>query len=838
MDLLSGHGVSDPRQISLVYVPPTPQQTRAVVALAAVLLFGSVALAPFAATPLQQPIVAFVPAIDAVICVTDLLTTILLLIQFSVTRSIALWALACGYLYSAILVTLHAATFPQVLTPAGNIFGGIHTNFKFYLLWHLGLPVALLAYVSLRNVYASATHSQKVTVFIGTLAFVGALVITTTIVGFYLIPSVAPLAGRWMTSIVIALCCATLVALYVFKRSALDQWLMVVLLTMVLELTITALIGGRGPAVASVGFYAGRLFSFLTPTVVLTTTFVDASRLYARLARANVLASIINATQNLSREIELSRLIELLVGIAVQYSGADRGLLILPQDDDYKIRAEARATGDQVTVKTLIASISEVDCPEGVLRTVIRSRRSVVFGGDLDGTEASLISTDRGLRFGQAKSILCSPIEQHGVLRGMLYLEHSAAPHVFTPERVQMVELLASQAAISLENARLYADLKLQVELLQQLPVSTWTLTPDGTPDFVNQVWLGFSGQTPDFVRSHPEAWMVAVHPEDREMAAKRFWQGVNSGQGFAFETRSLRARDRTYRWHLQQAVVLRDNEGNVLKFVGTTTDIDDQKRAEETLRQAQSELAHVARVATLNAMTASIAHEVNQPLSGILTNANTGLRMLSADPPNLAGAVEAARRTIRDANRASDVLKRLREMFSRKEPITGSFDLNDAARDVIAISAGELQRRGARLQTELADDLPSVRGDRVQLQQVILNLILNAADAVAEVEDRPRTLLVKTNLQDDGRVGLAVRDSGVGVDPDTVEKLFGAFYTTKADGMGVGLSICRSIIENHEGRLWGTPNDGPGSTFGFSLPIAVGPFGALHQPAVFAESS
>ena len=193
---------------------------------------------------------------------------------------------------------------------------------------------------------------------------------------------------------------------------------------------------------------------------------------------------------------------------------------------------------------------------------------------------------------------------------------------------------------------------------------------------------------------------MNAIHPEDRETAAKSFWEGVRSGQGFAIETRSLRARDGTYRRHLQQAVVLRDAEGKVLKFVGTTTDIDDQKRAEETLRRAQSDLARVARVATLNAMTASIAHEVNQPLSGILTNANTGLRMLAADPPNLAGAADTLRRTVRDANRASGVIKRLREMFSKKEPIAELVDLNDAARDVVAISV----RRTSEARRALAD--------------------------------------------------------------------------------------------------------------------------------------
>jgi PAS domain S-box-containing protein len=365
------------------------------------------------------------------------------------------------------------------------------------------------------------------------------------------------------------------------------------------------------------------------------------------------------------------------------------------------------------------------------------------------------------------------------------------------------------------------AELQIQVGLLQQLPVSAWTLKPDGTPDFVNQVWLDFSGQSLDYIRSHPEAWMAAIHPEDREAAARTLWEGVRARKGFAFESRSLRAGDGTYRRHLQQAVVLRDADGQVLRFVGTTTDIDDQKRAEETLRQVQADLAHVARVATLNAMTASIAHEVRQPLSGILTNASTGARMLAADPPNLAGAAETIQRTIRDANRASEVLKRLREMFSKKETASEPLDLNSAARDVIALSAGELERSATRLRTEFANDLPPIRGDRVQLQQVILNLLLNAAEAMAAIEDRPRDIVVYTGVHDGGHVELGVRDSGTGLDHIVVEKLFETFYTTKPNGMGVGLSICRSIIESHNGRLWATPNDGPGATFSFSIPRA-----------------
>jgi len=253
--------------------------------------------------------------------------------------------------------------------------------------------------------------------------------------------------------------------------------------------------------------------------------------------------------------------------------------------------------------------------------------------------------------------------------------------------------------------------------------------------------------------------------------------------------------------------------------FMGTIQDVTESKVAEEALNRARSELAHVARVATLNAMTASIAHEVSQPLSGIMTNANTCVRMLAADPPNLAIAAETARRTIRDANRATEVIQRLRAMFSTKTAAMEKADLNELAREVIALSMGELRRAGALLETDFADDLPQVKVDRVQLQQVILNLLLNAADAMSGIEDRPRTLLVRTGLDEAGMVKLLVRDSGTGIDPAIIERLFEAFYTTKAKGMGVGLSISRSIIARHGGRLWAEDNQGPGATFSFCIP-------------------
>ncbi len=531
------------------------------------------------------------------------------------------------------------------------------------------------------------------------------------------------------------------------------------------------------------------------------------------------LATVIRVSEAVSGEIDQERLIAALTRTAIEHAGAERGLLILIRDGEPRIEAEATTGPGKIEVTARhAAAITPSDLPQSVLHYAIRTREHVLLD---DASSDNVFSEDEYLRLKRARSILCLPIVKQKKLVGALYLENNLSPCIFTPDRVAILELLASQASISLENAALYSELQIKVGLLQVLPVSAWTLTPDGTPDFVNNVWLEFADQTPDFVRSHPEAWMTAVHPEDRERAAKIFRDGVRSGQDFAFETRSLRARDGTYRWHLQQAVVLRDKDGKVLKYVGTTTDIDDQKRAEETLRQTQADLAHVARVATLNAMTASIAHEVSQPLSGILTNASTCARMLAADPPNLAGAAETVRRTIRDAKRASEVIQRLRTMFSKRPPSMEPVDLNDAAREVIALSAGELQKARIRLATEFAHDVPRVSADRIQLQQVILNLLLNATDAMAGIEDRARALLIKTDPHRDG-VKLAVRDSGTGVDPATVETLFEPFYTTKTSGMGVGLSICRSIIESYGGRLWAMANDGPGATFFFYLPSSA----------------
>jgi PAS domain S-box-containing protein len=328
------------------------------------------------------------------------------------------------------------------------------------------------------------------------------------------------------------------------------------------------------------------------------------------------------------------------------------------------------------------------------------------------------------------------------------------------------------------------------------------------------------------------------VHPEDRPLLEEMVERGRDGMNDFEWQYRLLMP-DRSIKYLHAVAHATRDQDGQ-LEYIAAVQDVTARRRSEEALAKARAELGKVARVSSLGVLTASIAHEVNQPLSGIITNAGTCLRMLDAEPPNLDGARETVRRTIRDGNRAADVITRLRALFTKEELTLELLDLSEVTREVMALLLSELQRNRVVLQSELAEDLPTITGDRIQLQQVILNLLRNASDAMLDVRDRPRELLVRTEREDGDRVRVSVRDAGVGVDPQSVTKLLDAFYTTKSDGMGIGLSVSRSIIERHHGRLWAEPNDGPGATFSFSIPTgpergtAAAPRGRTHDGQAF----
>jgi PAS domain S-box-containing protein len=367
------------------------------------------------------------------------------------------------------------------------------------------------------------------------------------------------------------------------------------------------------------------------------------------------------------------------------------------------------------------------------------------------------------------------------------------------------------QAEAALQSKERNLDLTLNM-----IPTFIHVLRADGSVLYANRTVLDFHGTTLDEVRN--DYRIRFFHPEDVSRLQEVRREALSSSSAFELEQR-VRDKHGTYRHFLIRYSPLLDEHGKVERWYTAAFDIEDRKQAQEQVEQARTELAHVSRVTTLGALTASIAHEVNQPLAGIITNAATCLRMLNANPPNIEGALATTQRTLRDGNRASEVIKRLRTLYSHKEPKYEPVDLNDAAREVLALSMNELQRGQVTLRTQFDEQLPVVKADRVQLQQVLLNLVLNANDAMREVDDRARDLLIATAREAPNHVRISVRDSGVGIDPQRLEKVFEAFYTTKANGMGIGLSVSRSIIQSHHGRLWASAHDGPGATFSFCIP-------------------
>jgi len=398
-----------------------------------------------------------------------------------------------------------------------------------------------------------------------------------------------------------------------------------------------------------------------------------------------------------------------------------------------------------------------------------------------------------------------------------IYQREPGAP---TPTQLDLIEQFTHLASIAVERAHAEDALRRsQAQLARAQRLSTTgsfsyrAATDDLTLSEETCRICGFDPLMP----VPPGAMRDRIHPDDLPL-----FLGMLRGLGkqFEFDCR-VQLPDGTIKYLQVVADAVRDDAGHLVEWVGAIRDITERKLSEDALHEMRSELAHVTRVASLGALTASIAHEVNQPLSGIVTNASTSLRMLADDPPNVEGARETARRTIRDANRAADVVGRLRALFKKKNRSVECLDLNDATREVLTLLSTEIHRAKATVRTHLSEDLPLVTGDRVQLQQVVLNLMLNALEAMDTVEDRPRQLVIRTECDEGEQVRLTVEDSGPGFDPKNAEKLFDTFYTTKDEGMGIGLSISRSIVENHQGRLWAVCNDGPGATFGFSIPGA-----------------
>jgi PAS domain S-box-containing protein len=348
--------------------------------------------------------------------------------------------------------------------------------------------------------------------------------------------------------------------------------------------------------------------------------------------------------------------------------------------------------------------------------------------------------------------------------------------------------------------------------VIETIPTFAWTALADGYVDFVNRNWLEYTGLSTE--KTVGSGWEAAVHPEDLERHSSGWRACLATGQPFESEVRYQRAADGQYRWFVTRAVPLRDGRGKIIKWYGVSTDIEDGKRAE----QLQADLAHVSRVSTLGELTASLAHEINQPIGAAATNAQACLRFLNRGQPDVPEAREAALEMVKDARRAADIIDRVRSLYRKGSPHQEMVDVNEVIREMVVVLHKEAARYSVDMHTELCENLPSVLADRVQLQQVLMNLMMNGIEAMQDV-GMGGELSVKSQLAEGGQLLISVSDTGVGLPTGKDAEIFNAFFTTKSQGTGLGLAITRSIVESHGGRVWATANSGRGATFQFTLP-------------------
>jgi PAS domain S-box-containing protein len=440
----------------------------------------------------------------------------------------------------------------------------------------------------------------------------------------------------------------------------------------------------------------------------------------------------------------------------------------------------------------------------------MRTQESVILD---DATRPNLFSDDPYFGLRRQRSILCLPLIRQGALVGLLYLENALASHVFTPDRARLLELLGSQAAISLENTRLYSDLQEREAKVRRLVdsniIGICIFDLDRRIVEANDAFLAIVGYDRDDVISG-RLNFTALTPLEWAGAEERLLAELVSTGTWKPSEKDFFRKDGSRVPVLFGGAIFGELRQQGVAFV---VDLSERKRAE-------AELAHANRIATMGQLSASIAHEVNQPIAALLTNAETAVRWLTGRPPNLEKARPLIDRIIGDGKRAADIVSRIRD-FSKKAPARKeALEINEAILEIVGLARVPMSDVGVLARMQLAEGLPNIFGDRVQLQQVVLNLVMNAIEAISEVGEGPRELLITTSKAEADGVLVAVSDSGNGLPDADPERVFEAFYTTKSGGLGMGLSICRSIVQAHGGRLWAKPNEPHGAVFCMMLPV------------------
>ncbi len=533
------------------------------------------------------------------------------------------------------------------------------------------------------------------------------------------------------------------------------------------------------------------------------------------------LATVLRVSQALSGEIVLEKLIDRVMRTAIEQAGAERGLLILSDGGEQRIAAQVTTGRHSMQLRDV--PVSAALLPESVLYQVLRTRESVVLD---DAVAEASFGADPYIRQHRARSILCLPLMNQAKLVGALYLENNLTARVFSPARIAVLRLVASQAAISLENARLYREVAERESKIRRLVdaniIGILFWNADGDILEANDAFLHMVGYTREDLATRRLRWRDLTPPEFLALSERSLAQAVQTGYARPYEKEYFK-KDGS---RLPIIVGLAMFEASSKEGVAFVVDLTERKQAEEKIRESerryrevQTELAHANRVATMGQLVASIAHEVNQPIAAAILNANAALRWLNAQPPEIDEVRQVLGCLITDANRAADVLGRIRQHIRKAPPQKGPVDINAAIREMIGFSRGQITKSGASIETQLADGLPLIEGDRVELQQVLLNLIMNALEAMSAVSEGERHLRISAVLGEADCVLVTVSDSGPGFASESTDLVFASFYTTKATGLGMGLSICRSIIQAHGGRLWADANSPRGASVQFTLP-------------------
>jgi len=533
----------------------------------------------------------------------------------------------------------------------------------------------------------------------------------------------------------------------------------------------------------------------------------------AAIERLDVTA-VVKASQAVSGEIELAKLIERLMTVALENAGADRGLLVLPRKNDYLVEAVAEVDGGEIMLRQ--EAHSDRAAPESLIRYVIRTHESVILD---DATRPNPFAADEYIIRRQPRSVFCLPLVRQTAVAGVLYLENALTSHVFTPDRTALLSLLASQLAISLENTRLYSDLRereAKIRRLVDANVIGIVITDiEGQMIEANDALLQIVGHDREDLVSGRLRWKELTPAEWHDQTARALTELRKNGTFQPYEKEYFR-KDGSRVPVLIGGAAYGEARDQAVAFV---LDLTERKRAEESLRELQSDLAHMNRLSIIGELAASLAHEITQPIGSARNNARAALNFLDRQPPDLDEVREALGCVVGNADRAGEIIERVRDHIKKAPPRKLLFDLNEAINEVLVLVRSAITKNDVSVHTRLAPQLFLVHGDRIQLQQVVVNLVLNAIEAMGTVEVRARELVISTEQSPTNSVVVGVRDSGLGIDSEHLDRVFEAFYTTKPSGVGMGLSICRSIIDAHGGRLWAEPNEPQGTTFQFTLP-------------------